>query len=557
MLTHLSIRNIVLVESIDIDFSAGLSIISGETGSGKSVLLDALFLVTGGRGDGSLVRHNSEKGHVTAVFENPCVQELENIFTEANFTLEECIVLRRVQFPDGRTKAYVNEQLVSVNFMRLVGSFLINIHSQHSDRALLDVNGHRKILDSYAGIDLSLREMKVLYRNWCHASNALKEYKERKKTSSKDIEFLRLAVEELQALAIQPGEENNLVEMRSKILKKERIAVELSSIMNEFQHSSSPISVVSSMLRRLERKGSEFHDLLKNIISFLNEAQDNLSDAQNEIEKSFLEVQYDAKELENIEERLFALRAMSRKYSVSIDQLPQLEKKMGEDLVDISAGNQKIVSLEQELDEARQAYDQAAQNISAKRYKFAKILEKNLMEEMPDLKLENVRFSVNITSDIKDISPDGIDKVEFYVQTNIGESFGPLIKLASGGELSRFLLAFKIVLVDQGLVPTLVFDEVDSGIGGAVSAAIGYRLKKLSKKIQLFAITHAPQVAARADKHFLVYKKNEPGNIQRVKTYITVMTLQERREEIARMLSGSHITVEARAAAEKLLDFSN
>ncbi|WP_244668458.1 DNA repair protein RecN [Candidatus Liberibacter africanus] len=482
MLTHLSIRNIVLVESIDIDFSAGLSIISGETGSGKSVLLDALFLVTGGRGDGSLVRHNSEKGHVTAVFENPCVQELENIFTEANFTLEECIVLRRVQFPDGRTKAYVNEQLVSVNFMRLVGSFLINIHSQHSDRALLDVNGHRKILDSYAGIDLSLREMKVLYRNWCHASNALKEYKERKKTSSKDIEFLRLAVEELQALAIQPGEENNLVEMRSKILKKERIAVELSSIMNEFQHSSSPISVVSSMLRRLERKGSEFHDLLKNIISFLNEAQDNLSDAQNEIEKSFLEVQYDAKELENIEERLFALRAMSRKYSVSIDQLPQLEKKMGEDLVDISAGNQKIVSLEQELDEARQAYDQAAQNISAKRYKFAKILEKNLMEEMPDLKLENVRFSVNITSDIKDISPDGIDKVEFYVQTNIGESFGPLIKLASGGELSRFLLAFKIVLVDQGLVPTLVFDEVDSGIGGAVSAAIGYRLKKLSKK---------------------------------------------------------------------------
>ncbi|MEG8099042.1 DNA repair protein RecN [Candidatus Liberibacter brunswickensis] len=557
MLKHLSISNIVLIDILDIDFSAGLSILSGETGSGKSVLLDALLLVTGGRGDGALVRRHSDKGQVTAIFDFPRVQELENLFKESNITIEDCIVLRRVQFPDGKTKAYVNEQLVSVNFMRAIGSFLIDIHSQHSDRALLDVSGHRRILDSYANIELSLNKLRTLYRNLCHASDALKDYKERRANSSQDVEFLKFAVEELQALAVQPGEENELVEMRSKLLKKERLAVELSSIINEFQQSSSPTSIISSMLRKLERKGSEFHDLLNKSISFLNEAQENLSDAQHEIENSFSEVQYDVQELENIEERLFSLRAMSRKYSVTIDQLPELEKKMVEDLADIGRGNEKIVFLEQALDEARKNYDYAAKNISVTRHKFAKVLEKKVMEEMPALKLENVFFKVNITSDIQDISADGIDRVEFYVQTNIGEGFGPLMKLASGGELSRFLLALKVVLVDQGSIPTLVFDEVDSGIGGAVADAIGYRLKQLSKKIQLLAITHAPQVAARADKHFLVYKKNQPDNVmQRVKTYIEVLSPQERREEIARMLAGSHVTEEARAAAEMLLELS-
>ncbi|WP_181577827.1 DNA repair protein RecN [Candidatus Liberibacter asiaticus] len=554
MLTRLSIYNIVLIESLDIDFSAGLSILSGETGSGKSILLDALILVTGGRGDGGLVRRHAEKGQVVAVFEISHLPALEILFAEANLTLEKHVILRRVQFPDGRTKAYVNDQVVSVNFMRAVGSLLIEIHSQHADRSLLDVQGHRKILDSYADIDLSLCELGTLYRHWCCTADALKKYQEQK-SSSQDVEFLRFSIDELQALAVQPGEENELVVMRSKILKQERIAVELSSIMDDFHKSSSPISVISSMLRRLERKSTEVPDLLQKSISFLNEAQENLSDAQHEIERSFSEIQYDAQELANIEERLFALRAMSRKYSVSIDQLPELAKKMEEDLADISEGNEKVVSLERVLYEARQAYDRVAQDISTKRYQFAKMLEKNVMAEMPALKLENVCFTVNITSDKEDISPDGIDRVEFYVQTNRGENPGPLMKLASGGELSRFLLALKIVLVDQGSIPTLVFDEVDSGIGGAVADAIGYRLKQLSKKIQLLAVTHAPQVAARADRHFLVYKTNKPDDTQRIETYVAVLTPQERREEIARMLAGSHITEEARAAAEILLEF--
>ncbi|MFV0256626.1 DNA repair protein RecN [Candidatus Liberibacter solanacearum] len=556
MLTHLSIRNIVIIENLDIDFSAGLSILSGETGSGKSIILDALFLAIGGRGDGGLVRRHTEKGQVIAVFHVSPVQELKNMFAEANITLEDNVILRRVQFPDGRTKAYVNDQLVSVNFMRAVGSLLIEVNSQHADRSLIDVSEHRKILDSYANLAEDLDNLGILYRNWRQASDALQEYKTKKKFSAQDIDFLRFSVEELQSLAVQPEEENQLAEMRSRIVKKERIAVELASIMEDFNQSSSPIAIVCSILRRLERKNTELPDLLTEAISFLNEAQANLSDAQHEIEKRFSEIQYDSQELENIEERLFALRAMSRKYSVSVDQIPELVKKMEKDLDDIHAGSEELCSFERALDESRQVYNHAAQNISEKRRHFAKILEKNIMEEITALKLDNVLFIVNITSDIQDISFHGIDRIEFYVRTNLGESPGPLMKLASGGELSRFLLALKIVLVDRGSVPTLVFDEVDSGVGGAVADAIGYRLKKLSKKNQLLVITHTPQVAARADVHFLVSKKKNLENMERTETTVLVLTPQERCEEIARMLAGSHVTEEARAAAVRLVELS-
>ncbi|MBY7649467.1 MAG: DNA repair protein RecN [Candidatus Liberibacter europaeus] len=556
MLIRLSIRNIVLIDSLDIDFSAGLSILSGETGSGKSVLLDAIFLAIGCRGDGGLVRRNSEKGQVIAIFDTPNSRAIKDIFEEANITLEDNLILRRVQFSDGRTKAYINDQLVSINFMRSVGSLLLEIHSQHAERFLLDISGHRKILDSYAGIEEDLHNLEILYRNWCKSLDALRDYNAQTKTSTQDIDFLRFAVQELQDINVKLGEESELSKMRSSILKQEKIAVDLTEMIEEFNKSSSPISVVSSILRRIERKNFDFPDSLNQSIHYLNEALDNLSDAQQEMEKVLSEIKYDSQELENIEERLFSLRAISRKYSVPVDDIPNLTKKMITDLTDISACGDKICSFEQDIVEARKSYDHAAQDISAKRRQFAQKLEKNVMAELPALKLEGVRFMVNIISDMHDISPNGIDKVEFYVQTNVGENPGPLMKLASGGELSRFLLALKIALFDYGSVPTLVFDEVDSGIGGAVADAIGHRLKQLSENTQLLVITHAPQVAARADTHFLVDKRNNPDDPERIITYISTLSKKERCEEIARMLAGVKITDEARAAAKKLLDLN-
>ncbi|MBL0849126.1 MAG: DNA repair protein RecN [Candidatus Liberibacter ctenarytainae] len=557
MLINLSIRNIALIESIDIDFFSGLSILSGETGSGKSILLDSLFLAIGGRGDGGLVRRHAEKGQVTATFDVPDLRIFKDLLEEANITPEDCLILRRIQFPDGKTKAYINDQRVSVHLMRSVGSLLVEIHGQHADRSLIDVSGHRRMLDSYAEIEDDLHHLGVLYQNWRKSADALQEYKMKKKASSQDIDFLRFSIEELQSLTVNNGEESELSEMRSRILKQERISTDLGGMIEQFNKSSSPIATVSSMLRRMERKSLELPDLLEPSIVLLSEALENLSHAQQEMEKVFSEIRYDVQALNNIEERLFALRAMSRKYSVPVDQLADIEKKMVEDLANICAGNEKMDILEQDLLESKQAYDAIAQNISAKRHQFAQLLERNVMAELPALKLENVRFMVTITSDIKHMSSEGIDRIEFYVQTNMGENPGPLMKLASGGELSRLLLALKIVLIDRISAITMVFDEVDTGIGGAVADAIGCRLKQLSTKNQLLVITHSPQVASRADTHFLIYKENKSEGSERMITDISVLVQQERYEEIARMLAGRHITEEARAAAKSLLECRN
>ncbi|MBA5724293.1 DNA repair protein RecN [Candidatus Liberibacter sp.] len=556
MLIHLLIRNIVLVESLDIDFSSGLCVLSGETGSGKSVLLDAISLALGGRGDGGLVRRGTEKGQVSAIFDIPENHSLGVLLCEANIHHEGNVVFRRVQFSDGRTKAYINDQLVSVGFMRTAGCLLVENHSQHADRALIDVSGHRNILDSYAGIDEDLHNLGVLYRNWRQSVDALQEYKTKKTISSQEIEFLRFSIQELQSINIQPGEETVLAEKRSRMLKQERIASDLAGAFEELNGSASPISVVSSMLRRIERKSSELPGFLDSCVTSLNEAFENLSNAQQAMEKALSEIEYDSGELESIEERLFALRAVSRKYSVPVEDLPDLEKKMVSDLDDIQAGSEKLVSFEKILSEAREAYDIAAQDISSKRRQVARSLEKNIMVELPALKLENVIFMVKIISDSEEVSFRGIDKVEFYVQTNSGENAGPLMKLASGGELSRLLLALKIVLVDRGSAPTLIFDEVDSGVGGAVADAIGYRLKQLSEKAQVLVITHAPQVAARADTHLLIYKQNKSEDRDRMVTHVLALTKKERCEEIARMLAGRHITNEARAAATRLLELN-
>lgn len=370
----------------------------------------------------------------------------------------------------------------------------------------------------------------------------------------RDAEYLRLSVEELQNLAAQEEEETILAEVRANMARTERKLSDLNEIYEEFNRSSSsPITIITSILRRLERKKSDLNSSFDGIISSLDAALEKLETVQMEIETVLSGLEYDPKKLEDIEERLFLLRAASRKYSVSVVELPSLTKKMTADLAYFDDSVDELCRLEKECLSAQTAYYTTAQNISDKRRNAAEAMTKEVMTEFPSLKLEQACFMVEIVSNQENFSPEGIDRVEFYVQTNVGERPGPLMKLASGGELSRVLLALKVVLAHRGSAPTLVFDEIDAGAGGAVADAIGFRLKRLAKNVQVLAITHAPQVAARADTHFLITKTPLSTDHQRMVTHVTTMTEKERCEEVARMLAGTYITEEARAAAARLL----
>ncbi|AGA64592.1 LOW QUALITY PROTEIN: DNA repair protein RecN [Liberibacter crescens BT-1] len=554
MLIHLLIRDIILIENLDLRFSSGLSILSGETGAGKSILLDSLCLALGGRGDGHLVRHGKERGQVIAVFDVEERHPVRNFLNEGGINNEGNVIFRRLQFIDGRTKAYINDQPVSIQFMRTASRFLVENHGQNEDHGLFDLSMHRNLLDIYAGLEVELCSLRKLYDYWKKSESAVVECKKNAIFICRDAEYLRLSVEELQNLAAQEEEETILAEVRANMARTERKLSDLNEIYEEFNRSSSsPITIITSILRRLERKKSDLNSSFDGIISSLDAALEKLETVQMEIETVLSGLEYDPKKLEDIEERLFLLRAASRKYSVSVVELPSLTKKMTADLAYFDDSVDELCRLEKECLSAQTAYYTTAQNISDKRRNAAEAMTKEVMTEFPSLKLEQACFMVEIVSNQENFSPEGIDRVEFYVQTNVGERPGPLMKLASGGELSRVLLALKVVLAHRGSAPTLVFDEIDAGAGGAVADAIGFRLKRLAKNVQVLAITHAPQVAARADTHFLITKTPLSTDHQRMVTHVTTMTEKERCEEVARMLAGTYITEEARAAAARLL----
>ena len=551
MLVTLAIRDIVLIDRLDLDFSAGMSVLTGETGAGKSILLDSLSLAIGGRGDADLVRHGENQGQVTAVFDVAGDHSVRRLLRENDVEDDGDIILRRIQTADGRTRAFINDQPVSVGLMRQAGSLLVEIHGQHDDRALVDPDSHRDLVDSFAGLQDEAAKVAEAYSAYRSAEKAVRDHAARIETARKEADYLKSSVEELTQLAPQSGEEEELAARRTTMMQVEKIAGDLNEAFETLNGNASPIPELSSLLRRMERKADQVPHLLNAPVAALASALDQLEDARGGLEAALRETDFDPRELETVEERLFALRAAGRKYAVPVEELPALAARMAEDLSDLDAGEDKLAALETSAVQAREAYDAKAARLSSKREKSARALEKAVAAELPALKLERARFIVEMSSDAENRSRSGIDQLEFHVQTNPGTRPGPMMKVASGGELSRFLLALKVSLADKGSAPTLVFDEIDTGVGGAVAEAIGVRLARLAATVQVLTVTHAPQVAARAAGHFLIEK--EAANKERVATRVRRIDEDHRREEIARMLAGSTITDEARAAAAKLI----
>ncbi|WP_313617016.1 DNA repair protein RecN, partial [Rhizobium sp.] len=489
----------------------------------------------------------------SATFEVPNSHPTRLLLRENGLDDDGDLIFRRVQSADGRTKAYINDQAISVQMMRQLGQLLVEIHGQHDDRALVDTDAHRTLLDAFAGLSDDARAVQGFYRTWKDAERALKTHRAKVEAAAREADYLRSSVEELEVLSPRDGEEDELADRRAIMQKSERIAGDIAEASEFLNGNASPVPMIASMMRRLERKSHEAPGLLEDTVQLLDAALDSLSNAQMEVEAALRRTEFDPRELERVEERLFALRAAGRKYNVPVPDLPALAEKMVADLADLDAGEEKLGKLEANLGVVKADFDHAAKSLSEKRRHAANALSEAVMAELPALKLERARFTVEVSSDPEQATADGIDIVEFHVQTNPGTRPGPIMKVASGGELSRFLLALKVALADRGSAPTLVFDEIDTGVGGAVADAIGQRLRRLSKTVQVLSVTHAPQVAARAATHLLISKGPSGDGSERIATRVATMEPNHRTEEIARMLAGASVTDEARAAAARLL----
>jgi len=554
MLVQLSIRDIVLIDQLDLELGSGLTILTGETGAGKSILLDAFALTLGARGDSGLVRQGQTQGQVTAVFDVPLTHPAILTAQENGITLDGDLILRRVQMADGRTRAFVNDQPVSVQALRKIGAALVEIHGQHDDRAMVEPAKHRALIDVFGGLGAEVSAVRAAYAHMMEMRSLLAAEEERIAKARADQDYLRHAHDELSQLQVQVGEETDLSSLRSQMQQAEKVSTELREAHEVLNGDQTPTALLFAVLRRLERRSAQAPALIEPSVKAIDKAIEALEVAGQTLDQALRDAQFDPRELERIEERLFALRAAARKYNVPCDQLPVLAAQFEKDLTALDAGEAHLVQLAQDLRKAEAAYAAVAQALSAQRQQAAQQLDHFVNAELPPLKLERARFMSEIKSDDAQAGPEGIDHIEFWVQTNPGTRPGPLMAVASGGELARFMLALKVALAHRGSAPTLVFDEIDTGVGGAVADAIGQRLARLADKVQVLAVTHAPQVAARAMGHFQIAKgASAKGAKDQITTRVIPLGDDARREEIARMLSGAKITDEARAAARRLL----
>ncbi|MFK7793093.1 MAG: DNA repair protein RecN [Devosiaceae bacterium] len=550
MLSRLSVRDIVLIEALDLELDRGMTVLTGETGAGKSILLDALALALGARGDASLVRSGAKSGQVQAVFElepgHPAFATLQ----AAGLEPEADLIIRRTQGADGRARGFVNDQPVSMTLLRALGANLVEIHGQHDDRALVDPASHRVLLDAYGGLQGLASDVSSAHKAVYAAEKARDVHAAQLAEAAKEADYLKASVEELTALSPDHGEEEALASRRSHMMQAEKVASDVQEAHDAVSGSASPSPILAALMRRLERKGPDSEALLGPIIDALGRSLDSLGDAAMEIDRALISIEFDPKELNDTEERLFALRAAARKYQVTCDVLPEKAAQLADQLEALDAGANHGASLDAAVKEAQARYDGLAQELSQARQRCAEHLSQAVETELPDLKLGQARFITDVTSNTASVAPNGYDSVAFQVQTNPGTKPGPMMKVASGGELSRFLLALKVVLAEKGSAPTLVFDEIDTGAGGAVAEAIGVRLARLASKVQVLSVTHAPQVAARAHGHLSIAKAIKA---QETRTQVERLSEGGRLEELARMLSGAKVTDEARAAAASLL----
>jgi len=552
VLSALSVRNIVLIDQLDVGLDKGLTALTGETGAGKSILLDALGLALGGRGDASLVRQGQDSGQVVAVLALPIDHPARVLLRESEVADDAELILRRVQYADGRTRAFINDQPVGAGLMQGVGGTLVEIHGQHDDRALVDANTHRALLDAFGGLADQVAEVRDTHKGLVEADAAVAAQRAVIAEAEAREDYARHVVDELSELAPEAGEEVELAERRQTLMQLEKSADEVRDADEILSGPNAPSPALSGLMRRLMRKADNGGSIFQPLIDALDNALNALDQASEAIEQIKRAMAFDPAELERVEGRLFALRAAARKHHVSADDLTEVLAKYRAEIAALQSGEATLAKLEADAAVAAEAYRKAARRLSAGRGKAARALSKAVEAELPDLKLGAAKFIVDQQVDEARVAASGLDLVAFQVQTNPGTLPGPLMKVASGGELSRFLLALKVVLADRGSAPVLIFDEIDTGVGGAVADAIGRRLKRLSEKVQVLTVTHAPQVAARADMHLFIEKQAlAKGTL--VRTNVRPLDGEGRREEVARMLAGAQITEEARAAASKLL----
>jgi DNA repair protein RecN (Recombination protein N) len=555
MLVSLSIRDVVLIDRLDLHFEGGLSVLTGETGAGKSILLDSLGLALGDRADSGLVRHGSDQAAVTAVFDLPPGHPARAILADQGIeTAEDVLTVRRVVTRDGRSRAFADEQPVSVGLLRKLGDTLVEIHGQFDTHGLLNPATHMGILDAYAGLEKKASGVRRAWNTWRTKAAERAQAEADLARDREEEEALRHAVEELRALAPKPGEEAELSEKRGELMHGEQIAESLNGALNAVTQDCDVEAAFRTAQRALQRVLDKAERTVQPILDALDRAAIEASEALNQLEHAAGQIDLDPRHLEQVEERLFDMRAVARKYACEPDDLPAVAERFEKRLAALEGGGTDIARLLREEQAARQAYVEGARALSKDRTAAAGTLDRKVMGELGPLKLGKATFVTSVEErPEEDWTADGLDRVAFLVATNPGAPAGPLNKIASGGELSRFTLALKVILAAIGPVPSLIFDEVDAGIGGATAAAVGERLERLAADLQVLVVTHSPQVAARGQHHFRVAKFETKG---RVSTTVTRLETSERREEVARMLAGERVTDEARAAADSLLTAS-
>ena len=547
MLTLLDIRNIVLIEALTLDFAAGLSVLTGETGAGKSILLDALGLALGGRGDAALVRNGADSARVTAEFDVVAAHPARALLAGNDIDIDGNIIVRRQIKADGGSRAFINDQPVSAALLREAGALLVEIHGQSDDRGLLAARGHRALLDNFGGLAAPLAAVRSAYAALATARTAEAAAAAQLETDARDREWLDHAVTELLALGAEPGEEAALAEARAAMQKGARLTDDLAAIDTLLGGHDGGSGKLAQAARRLDRIAVE-HELLGEALESLDRALVEAGEAEARLAGAVKALDADPARLDATETRLFELRAMARKHRVDADALPALAETLQARSAALVAGTDGLRALARATAAAAAHYTAAAVALGSARRAAAGRLDAAVAAELAPLKLDAAKFRTVVAP--ADPGPEGSERVEFEIATNPGAPFAPLIKIASGGELSRFVLALKVALAETGSAGTLIFDEIDRGVGGAVASAIGDRLARLASGTQVLVVTHSPQVAARGAHHWRIAKAVADGV---TRTAVVPLDDNERREEIARMLSGADVTDEARAQAARLL----
>ena len=549
MLVALSIRDIVLIEKADLDWQSGFTALTGETGAGKSVLLDALSLAIGQRGDAGLVRHGCPQGEVSAVFSLAPDHAVQHTLREGGLgddTNSE-VILRRIQSSDGRSRAFCNDKPISIGLLREIGAQLVEIHGQHESQALTDAATQRDLLDAFGGLQNDCKNVAMAHAAWQAAIEAVNRARTSQSADAAQKDFLTHALAALQELAPETGEEESLAQLRHLLMNAEKITDDLSEAHRLLFENEERDSAISTLLRRLEQTAPKAGGALDGVVAALDRMLLETEEARARVREAAEGISSDPQRLGTIEQRLFALRDAARKHDTTCDNLPALAQDMATRLAALDDGAGNLATLEAAATAAEAAYAKSAQRLSQARHKTAQALDKRVNKELPPLKLDGGAFRTRIdTTTPQEGAAHGLDRIAFEAATNHGTPPAPIAKIASGGELARFMLALKVALAERQDHATLIFDEVDAGVGGAVAEAVGVRLHKLAAGAQVLVVTHAPQVAARATHHYLVSKTDSH-------TQFAALPDEKRRHEIARMLSGAAITDEAMAAAARLL----